>query len=290
MDDDCVANQDLLLNYTEIIEKYPDHPGYIGVTNMPEAHSSFEKAIRLSDMLHFFTLSEKKEEMYWGITANLLIRADTIGEIRFPIHYPKKGGGEDINFCLKIIENYNGNKRNKLKLFKSSSGAQVTHPFWSESFKSYVRFFRWGYGDVYLYRDFSQYRFHQYPNLIEYFTILLILILINLIFLPESIFIVIMYLFINLVSFYLWELICEMGKFKSQRRNFNFISLVKAVIIRQVNDYGRYIHQMPKIWKFTERWDYFCTGESIKYERINALKKFIGYFFISIGLLFILII
>ena len=256
---------------------------------MLESHSSFEKAIRLSDMLHFFTLAEKKEEMYWGITANLLIRADVIGEIRFPNHYPKKGGGEDINFCLKIIEKYNLNNRNNLKLFKSSPGARVTHPFWSESFKSYIRFFRWGYGDVYLYRDFSQYRFHQYPNLIEYFTILLILILINLIFLPKSIFIVIIYLFSNLVFFYLWELICEMRKVKSQRRNFNFISLVKAVLIRQLNDFGRYLHQMPKPWKFTERWDYFCTGESIKYERLNALKKFIGYFSISLFLLIILI-
>ena len=289
MDDDCVANRDLLLNYSKILEKYPNHPGYVGVTNMPDSHSNFEKAIRLSDMLHFFTLAEKKEEMYWGITANLFVRADSIGEIRFPIHYPKKGGGEDINFCLKIIENYNDNNHNNIKLFKSCPAAHVTHPFWSESCKSYIRFFRWGYGDVNLHRDFSQYRFHQYPNLIEYFTILLILILINLIFLPKSIFIVIIYLFINLVFFYLWELICEMSKFKSQRRNFNFISLVKAVLIRQLNDYGRYLHQMPKLWKFTERWDYFCTGESIKYERLNALKKFIGYFFISLFLLIILI-
>lgn len=256
---------------------------------MPEAHSNFEKAIRLSDMLHFFTLSEKKEEMYWGITANLLIRADAIGEIRFPNHYPKKGGGEDINFCLKIIENYNDNNHNNIKLLKSSPGARVTHPFWSESCKNYIRFARWGYGDVYLHRDFSQYRFHQYPNLIEYFTILLILLLINLLFLPNSIFKVIIYLITNLVLFYLWELICEMCKFKSQKRDFNFISLVKAVLIRQINDYGRFLHQMPKFWRFTERWDYFCTGESIKYERLNALKKFIGYFCISIFLLIILI-
>ncbi len=289
MDDDCVANRDLLLNYTKILEKYPDHPGYIGVTYMPEAHSNFEKAIRLSDMLHFFTLAEKKEEMFWGITANLLIRADAIGEIRFPTHYPKKGGGEDINFCLKIIENYDGINPNNLKLFKSSPGAQVTHPFWSESCKTYIRFFRWGYGDVNLHRDFPQYRFHQYPNLIEYFTILLILVLINLLYLPKSTFKVIIYLLFSLSLFYLWELICERSKFKSQKRNYNFISLVKAVLIRQFNDYGRYIHQMPKLWKFTERWDYFCTGESIRYERLNALKKFIGFFAISVFLLIILI-
>ncbi len=289
MDDDCIPEHDLLLNYIKTIEKYPNHPGYIGVTNMPDAVSNFEKAITLSDMLHFFTLSENKNEMYWGITANLLIRADAIGAIRFPIHYPKKGGGEDINFCLKIIENYNEDNFKKLKLFKTSPESRVTHPFWPESLKSYIRFFRWGYGDVYLHKDFSKYRFHQYPNLIEYFSILLILDIVGSILFPILIFKIIIYLSINLILFCFWELICEMSKFKSQKRKFNFISLIKAVIIRQLNDLGRFIHQVPKIWKVTQRWDYFCTGESIKYERDNALKKFIGYFIVSLFLLIIFI-
>ena len=141
IDDDCVANRDLLLEYTNTIEKHPDHPGYIGVTNMPKANNNFEKAVQLSDMLHFFTLSKQKDLMYWGITANLLIRADAIGELRFPTHYPKKGGGEDINFCLSVIENYKRN--NQKQSFKTSHTSQVTHPYWSESLKSYSRFFRW---------------------------------------------------------------------------------------------------------------------------------------------------
>ncbi|KKK81831.1 hypothetical protein LCGC14_2809490, partial [marine sediment metagenome] len=107
IDDDCIVSRDILIEYIKAYRKNPDSPGYIGITGTPEPYSSFEHAVELSDMLHFFKIAQLKREFYWGVTANLFLKREAINKIRFPKNYPKKGGGEDINFCLKIIENYN---------------------------------------------------------------------------------------------------------------------------------------------------------------------------------------
>ena len=301
IDDDCIVKSNLLLEYIKALEIYPNYPGYIGVTNTPQPNSSFEHAIELSDMLHFFKIAKLKEEFYWGITANLFIKREAIGDIRFPLEYPKKGGGEDIHFCLKIIESYFKNskeisqKAKNLK-FKCVPTAEIIHPFWKENVKNYIRYYRWGYGDVLLHKKFPQYCFHQYPNYLEYlFFLTCISILITFIFLPLinlslSLFQLIGILMFNYSFMTIWEIFCESIKLKSQNRRFSSKAILKAVLIRQLNDAGRFIHQFPKIWKFTNRWDYFCSGESIKYERINALKKLSGFIVITFFSIIIMIV
>ncbi len=308
LDDDCIVKPNLLTEYIKAYQKYPDHPGYVGITNTPNPKSSFDNAIELSDMLHFFRIAKLKIVFYWGITANLFIKREAIDNIRFPLNYPKKGGGEDIYFCLKIIRNYNKKYREIIKndsskqpsenrLFKCVSTAEVIHPFWKENLKSYLRYFRWGYGDVNLHKNFPQYCFHQYPNFIEY---LFLIIFFNIIIwfiapiinLSWSLNQLISMVLINTSAMVFWEHYCEGKKLKKQKRSYSFKSLFKAVLIRQLNDWGRFIHQLPMIWRISKRWDYFCTGESIKYERINAAKKFYGYItftFISLVITILLI-
>jgi len=293
IDDDCIVKKNILIEYIKAYRKNPDSPGYIGLTNTPEPYSSFEHAVELSDMLHFFKIAKLKREFYWGITANLFLKREAINNIRFPKTYPKKGGGEDINFCLKIIENYNRRHKNvftrpnSLKIFKCVPTAEVIHPFWKNNFKNYFRFFRWGYGDVNLHKDFPQYCFRQFPNYIEYTIILLLVNFFGLFMTLTGNFFwnfkrMILYLLIVLFCMTLWEIYYAAKKFKSQRRKFSFRILIKAVFIRQLNDLGRIFHQFPKIWNITRRWDYFCTRESIKYERSIALKKFFGFLTITI--------
>ncbi|MGV9173919.1 MAG: glycosyltransferase family 2 protein [Promethearchaeia archaeon] len=184
LDDDCVAEPDLIEQYIHAMKKHPRYPGYIGLTSAPEPKTSFEKAINLSDMRHFFEIANHKDTFYWGITANLFIKRAAIDGIQFSSAHPKKGGGEDIAFCLKVLDYCNNsNKSAKTESlpsepkqtksisnhtkFKCVPSAKVVHPYWEENVNGYLRFFRWGYGDVILHEKFPKYGFHQYPNLIE---------------------------------------------------------------------------------------------------------------------------
>ncbi|MGV9200087.1 MAG: hypothetical protein ACOC4M_14870 [Promethearchaeia archaeon] len=237
------------------------------------------------------------------IVASLIKRA-AIDGIRFSSDHPKKGGGEDIAFCLKVLDYCNNsNKSAKTEFlpsepkqtksitnytkFKCVPSAKVEHPYWQESITGYLRFFRWGYGDVILHKKFPKYRFHQYPNLIE---IIFLFLIFNLSFWTlNSIFSLIPFtipiyewLFGLITAFIIWELVCEARKLKENERQFTLIPLLKAVLIRQLNDLGRFLHQFPRIWKITCRWDYFCTGESLAYETKTALRKFEEFFVISL--------
>lgn len=305
LDDDCIIEPNLIAEYVKAYEKNPEYPGFIGLTSAPEPKTSFEKGICLSDMRHFFEIAKHKSEFYWGITANIFIKKEAIGEIRFSLDHPKKGGGEDIAFCLEILKKYQkdtmGKKLNPGNIhpqkFKCVAEAEVEHPFWKENCNGYKRFFRWGYGDVILHQKYPNYRFHQFPNLIEF---AFISFLVN-IFLFWSILIIqggiytILWIFpvcyfFSIFFMFIWETISEAIKLKNNKRKFKIIPLIKAVIIRQLNDLGRFIHQLPRIWKITSRWDYFCSGESIKYERKYAILKFSGFILIYLILISITII
>jgi len=292
LDDDCIFNSNLLEEFIKVYEETPEYSGYIGLTNAPEPDSTFNKAVCLSDMRYFFEIAKYKDEFYWGITANLFLKRDAIGEIRFSPDHPKKGGGEDIAFCLEILANYTRNSDVQDSLgekgmkFKCVPRAEVIHPFWEENLRGYMRFFRWGYGDVILHKKFPKYRFHQYPNLIEFtFIIILLNLIIFFVLTPLNIilerFLVFLLLFVLEESFmFIWEVSSEAIKLHRNNRKFTVNILIKAVIIRLLNDLGRFFHQFPKIWKITCRWDYFCTRESLKYERKTASLKFFGFLLI----------
>ena len=255
-------------------------------------------------MRHFFEIAKHKSEFYWGITANLLLKKEAIGGIRFSLDHPKKGGGEDIAFCLEILKKFQkdtlGEKlntsNNHPQKFKCVPEAEVEHPFWKENCNGYKRFFRWGYGDVILHKKYPKYRFHQFPNLIEFafisFLLNILLFWVILIIQGRVYNILCFFLgnyFFSIIFMFIWETISEAIKLKIIQRKFKIIPLVKAVIIRQLNDLGRFIHQLPRIWKITSRWDYFCSGESIKYERKYAFLKFSGFTLIFLSLISIIV-
>ncbi len=291
LDDDCVLMPDLIEKYVQAYEAEPDYPGYIGLTSAPEPKSSFDKAIGLSDMRHFFEIAKHKKEFYWGITANLFLKRESIEGICFSLDHPKKGGGEDIAFCLEILKKNNSQEK---KIFKCVPEAEVEHPFWEENLDGYKRFFRWGNGDIVLHKKFPEYKYHQFPNLIEF---LFLSVIINIIlfvwifpftldFLSFLLALITIFLTVLFLIF-TWEVLCESRKLKRREVNHSMIPLIKAVVIRQLNDLGRFLRHLREIWNITSRWDYFCTGESLKYETKVAARKFFGFLIIYIVIILI---
>ncbi|KAG1802208.1 glycosyltransferase family 2 protein [Suillus plorans] len=97
-----------------------------------------EKAIRANPQA-----DENESDMPWGVTANLIARRVQDG-VEFDLQVPKRGGGEDIDFCRK--------KRD----FSVAHGGEgfypaprviATHPWWKNGQRSYWRFYMWSKGD-----------------------------------------------------------------------------------------------------------------------------------------------
>jgi len=233
LDDDCVLMPDLVEKYIRAYEVEPDYPGYIGLTSAPEPKSTFDKAIGLSDMRHFFEIAKHKKEFYWGITANLFLKRESIEGISFSLDHPKKGGGEDIAFCLNILKNNNSQDK---KIFKCVPEAEVEHPFWKENVAGYKRFFRWGYGDIVLHKKFPEYKYHQFPNLIEFLfisTIINIIIFVWIFPLTLDLFtflLALITIFLTvLLLFFTWEVLCESRKLTRQ----SFETIFESGIIKR---------------------------------------------------------
>lgn len=265
LDDDIYPEPDLLQVYAKSIEeKGGEVPGFVGITRLPETVSSFTKGIVASDILTFFDLAEHRDNMPWGVTANLLIRRDAIGNHRFKSIFPKSGGGEDIDFCLEIVNSFGKN-------FSTEPNAVVHHPWWNNSFRTYRRFFRWAYGDSNLPALHPKHRWRNLPNTAELLTLCLLSVI------PFSIMYEsspkLMILFISGVV--LGEFFSEWIRLILVKSITNPITAIESSCVRFSNDLGRItaVLQSMRLWRLTERFDYAATGEWIWGERRLALLK-----------------
>lgn len=265
LDDDIYPEPDLLQVYAKSIEeKGGEVPGFVGITRLPETVSSFTKGIVASDILTFFDLAEHRDNMPWGVTANLLIRRDAIGNHRFKSIFPKSGGGEDIDFCLEIVNSFGKN-------FSTEPNAVVHHPWWNNSSRTYRRFFRWAYGDSNLPALHPKHRWRNLPNTAELLTLCLLSVI------PFSIMYEsspkLMILFISGVV--LGEFFSEWIRLILVKSITNPITAIESSCVRFSNDLGRItaVLQSMRLWRLTERFDYAATGEWIWGERRLALLK-----------------
>lgn len=265
LDDDIYPEPDLLQVYAKSIEeKGGEVPGFVGITRLPETVSSFTKGIVASDILTFFDLAEHRDNMPWGVTANLLIRRDAIGNHRFKSIFPKSGGGEDIDFCLEIVNSFGKN-------FSTEPNAVVHHPWWNNSSRTYRRFFRWAYGDSNLPALHPKHRWRNLPNTAELLTLCLLSVI------PFSIMYEsspkLMILFISGVV--LGDFFSEWIRLILVKSITNPITAIESSCVRFSNDLGRItaVLQSMRLWRLTERFDYAATGEWIWGERRLALLK-----------------
>jgi GT2 family glycosyltransferase len=268
LDDDVTPDKDLIKEYTKAIHRddKDEYIGFVGNTTFPPYINSFTKGLLKSDILTFFTVANWKSTLSWGVTANLLLKRKYTNGYIFKSCFPKNGGGEDIDFCLNM-------KNKAKKKLKSLPSAQVQHPWWNEGKRSYKRFRRWSFGDSLLPVLHPQYKYFNFPNLIE-FAALSVLFGIVYGFLTFNFIPLLLPLF-----FILGDFPVEFIRISKNHNLRSSKTTLESIIIRTMNDFGRFWGNIRRIRLkgFCERFDYFCDGLHIKNERYYSFAKFMIY-------------
>lgn len=158
LDDDITVHNDLLEIYAEAAARSTNEPGFIGLIELPPAVTAFTQAIQATGAMDVFAIARKKPSHAWGATANMMVSREAMGATRFSLQYPKAGGGEDLDFCLRIRE-HNGHTN-----FKCLPEAAVTHPWWNNGQANFKRTFRYGIGNSWLGQLNPRYTYRDFPN------------------------------------------------------------------------------------------------------------------------------
>lgn len=123
LDDDVRPSRNLLHVYGKAIMEHTPDPlradgsedrnnepvtcGFIGKTAFPPAATSLQRAVVVSGLTFMYGVSGVVERPAWGVTANLLVKVGCAGGRRaittFGGEFPKTGGGEDVDFCLRCV-------------------------------------------------------------------------------------------------------------------------------------------------------------------------------------------
>lgn len=261
-DDDIIPNNKILFEYAFAVERKDYADGFVGPTNTPAPCNTFTSGILASDILTFWHLPRGYDQLSWGITANLLIRRDVVSDLRFLPIFPKNGGGEDIDFCLRVFTNTDN-------LINVIWQAEVLHEWWDNGRRSYTRFIRWAYGDSVLPSLFPRYRYYNFPNVVEFFMLCGMVAL----FLGKDCF------FAAIGGGALGEFFVEWAKQVIIKKNYSPIIAFESSLVRASNDLGRFIAHVKNIRPigFMERFDYFCDGKHVRHERIVAAFKFAAF-------------
>lgn len=179
LDDDIKIEPNLLCIYRDAINRNPEEIGFIGLVNLPPADSAFTKATMASGSADIFSIASVKDSYTWGATANIAIKREALGPIRFNEAYPKGGGGEDVDFFLRF------RARNNFKNLKTLAEAQVWHPWWNNGEPNFKRSYRYGNGAAFLMHLHPQYTRYDFPTTPESLFFLLIGLAVSGLFFPE---------------------------------------------------------------------------------------------------------
>ncbi|SEN89842.1 Glycosyltransferase, GT2 family [bacterium A37T11] len=159
LDDDIVAEKNLLFAYVNALEKWGEHEiGFAGLVRLPEPHTNFGRALQVDPLMDAFSFAARLDACPWGVTANFIINRKAIGNIRFSNAYPKFGGGEDVDFFLA------GRAANGCKNYRTLPEAIVHHPWWNQEVSDFKRPFRYGIGESYLCERMPQYTYRDFLN------------------------------------------------------------------------------------------------------------------------------
>ncbi len=173
LDDDVIPDENILEEYGSALKKYSTGEesllGLVGIvefprtTNLPILHGG----ILMSYLTFMFEISKNPsyEKPSWGVTANILYKK--FPGMFFDTSYAKTGGGEDVDFALRLFQEHG------VKL-RSCPSAKVHHPFWNGGFHSLcAHFFCWAIGDGSLFYRFPNFCYHSFPNFVEIWVFLL---------------------------------------------------------------------------------------------------------------------
>jgi hypothetical protein len=121
--------------------------------------TTYAKGVLLVHLLHFWAdhINSGRPLAPWGITAQLVLKRTAL---RFNEVFPRTGGGEDIDLCLRTCA--------ALKLpLKNLPAAQCRHPWWNEGYVHVNRFRGWATGDSLLLDLYPHHCYRSWPNGME---------------------------------------------------------------------------------------------------------------------------
>ncbi|CAL1517670.1 glycosyltransferase family A protein [Chitinophaga sp. MM2321] len=161
IDDDVQVRDDLLFAYAKALEQFPNETGFAGMVALEEPINDFTRAISLNKTLDIFRVAADFPHTAWAATANVMVKRSAIGDIRFSAAIPRTGGGEEVDFFLKVKEK--NNDRN----LKCLPAAWVTHPWWGGGKMNLKRNFYYGIGNSILIMRNQRYAWNGFFNTVE---------------------------------------------------------------------------------------------------------------------------
>ncbi len=279
LDDDVTVKNDLLLAYASAIEQYPNEIGFIGLINLPAPTTTFTNAVKASGSMDIFGIALRKKFFAWGATANILIKRNCIGDIKFSAVYPKSGGGEDVDFFLKV------RKKNGYQNFKTLPLAVVEHPWWKNEKADFKRPFRYGVGNSNLGKINPEYIYYDFLNTPE--TLLISVILIGFFIFFKSIWL--MPLAVFLCGVIIIEILASSIQTYKRTRKVNLKVMMYVTALRFMHESGVLFGKLSqfRFWRIGERFHDDGTINKISFYRSNTYKT-IKWILYPLLLLFLL--
>ncbi|KAG9014685.1 hypothetical protein FRB94_010532 [Tulasnella sp. JGI-2019a] len=293
LDDDVEPDSALLKNAERYIRQHPDAAGFIGATLFPCAETVATAAIYLASVTYFWDIAKKMKDhrdLPWGVTANLIARRNIQDDIYYDPVFPKTGGGEDIDFCLKKrrarMDHGGGG-------FLAAPDVIVTHPWWNGGGRSYQRFWKWAQGDGALVRMYPEYTYRDFaPNSGECLLVCVIalvlatgfgLVTVNWRVAWLAVKMILSLMAANLLHDLYWHLCWEAERLQALDTTVTgfrwLLALLESTLIRMSSETGRVVGllQRGEHWYMGRRFDWFVgrVGDGPKHnERTNSVQKF----------------
>ena len=153
--------------------------------------------------------------------------------------------------------------------------AVVSHGWWREGKRSYGRFYRWAFGDGRLPVLHPEHRYYNFPTGPEFFLFASCCL---------AGFMASGRVHWTTAAIYvlgaaLVEFVVDFAKLRLRGQSVPPGVAMESTLVRLSNDLGRLCGNISR-WHpqaLLERFDYFCTTESIRYERWVAGSKTVGW-------------
>ena len=138
LDDDVEPADGLLDAYLGAIDRHPHAAAYVGLTKLPAPRKLVQHALVACRICYFYSVASVQKHPPWGVTANLCIPSRTNNSVFFSGRYPKHGGGEDVDLCIRLQAAGRGR-------CVAVPSARACHPYWSRPMAQVAG---WAWGDV----------------------------------------------------------------------------------------------------------------------------------------------
>lgn len=264
LDDDIVTDENLLLDYAGAISTQPDEIGFIGYTRFPKESTSFGRAIIASGSMDIFSIALRREYFVWGATVNFLIKREAVGSIRFSDEFPKKGGGEDVDFFLHV------RKANEYKSFRTRPTAMVEHPWWHDEKPDFERPYRYGKGNSLLGTRHKEYTYYDFPNTPELILMIFVALLLLVIFKPSLLSAGILFI----AGIVLIEFIANAVQCLKRRKSMDLQTIWYLTLLRFFQECGVLMGKLKngQIWRIGERFHDDGKIRKLYFYRFNSYK------------------